>query len=152
MAPSHESYLTQQISRIPSSTNSEELSEQINHALNFASRIFGYAIPKALALLEDIVNLELEARGTDFRASYGHLRSIFENYHLHPAWAGLEEMGIPVQLLHKLGARFPFGEEASVDDASRTLRENLHQLKGLSPLERHFIDRALGRVKRDRPT
>lgn len=148
MAPSHESYLTQQISRIPSSTNSEELSEQINHALNFATRIFGYAIPKALALLEDIVNLELEARGTDFRASYGHLRSTFENYHLHPAWAGLEEMGIPVQLLHKLGTRFPFGEEASVDDASRTLRENLHQLHGLTPLERHFIDRALGRVKR----
>lgn len=148
MAPSHENYLAQQISRIPSSTDSEELSEQINHALNFASRIFGYAIPKALALLEDIVNIELEERGTDFRASYGHLRSIFENYHLHPAWAGLEEMGIPVQLLHKLGTLFPFVEEASVDDASRVLRENLNRLQGLTLLERHFIDRALGRVTR----
>ena len=148
MATSHESYLTQQISRIPSSVDSEELSEQINHALNFASRIFGYAIPKALALLEDIVNLKLEERGKDYRVSYGHLRSVFENYHLHPAWAGLEEMGIPVQLLHKLGTRFPFAEEASVDDASRILRENLDRLQSLTLLERHFIDRALGRVKR----
>lgn len=147
MAPSHESYLTQQISRIPADSNSEELSEEINHALNFASRIFGYAIPKALALLEDIVNLELEDKHLEFRASYGHLRSVFENYHLHPAWAGLEEMGIPVQLLHKLGTHFPFVEEASVDDASRTLRENLHRFRGLSPLELHFIERALGRAK-----
>lgn len=148
MAPSHEAYLTQQISRIPTSANSEDLSEQINHALNFANRIFGYALPKALALLEDIVNLKLEERGANLRASYGHLRSVFENCHLHPAWAGLEEMGIPVQLLHRLGTIFPFEEEASVDDASRTLRQNLHRIQGLTPLERHFIDRALGRVKR----
>lgn len=148
VAPSYELYLTEQIARISPYNDSEKLSEQINHELNFATRVFGYAIPKALSLLEDIVNLKHEEEKRDNHVSYGHLRSVFENFHLHPAWAGLEEMGIPVQLLHKLGGRFNFTDDASVDDASRILKENFHKLWDLSSLELHFINRALGRIKR----
>ena len=124
------------------------MSEQINHELNFATRVFGYAIPKALSLLEDIINLKHEENESESHVSYGHLRSVFENYHLHPAWAGLEEMGIPVQILHKLEGRFDLVDIESVDDACRILEENLYQLTDLSSLELHFINRALGRVKR----
>lgn len=148
VATSYERYLAEQISRISIHDDSEKLSEQINHELNFVTRMFGHAIPKALSLLEDIINLKHEEEERDHHVSYGHLRSLFENYHLHPAWAGLEEMGIPVQLLHKLSGRFNLIDDASVDDASRRLDENFDQLSDLSNLERHFINRALGRIKR----
>lgn len=148
VASSYEQYLTEQIGRIAKSNDNEKLSEQINHELNFATRVFGYAIPKALSLLEDIINLKHEENESESHVSYGHLRSVFENYHLHPAWAGLEEMGIPVQILHKLEGRFDLVDIESVDDACRILEENLYQLTDLSSLELHFINRALGRVKR----
>nr|WP_283099868.1 DEAD/DEAH box helicase [Pseudomonas sp. MWU12-2037] len=147
IAPSYGHYLTEQIARIPPDSDSDKLSEQINHELNFATRVFGYAAPKALSLFEDIINLKYEEDEKNYHVSYGYLRSVFENYHLHPAWAGLEEMGIPVQLLHKLGGRFNFINDASVDDASRMLKENFHQLGDLSSLEIHFVNRALGQIK-----
>lgn len=147
IAPSYEAYLSEQISRLSTLHGSEKFSEQINHELNFATRVLAYAIPKALSLFEDIINIKLEENGENNLAAYGHLRSIFENYHLNPAWAGLEEMGIPIQLLHTISKKIELVEDASIDDASAALNKQIDELNELTPLELHFISRALGQIK-----
>lgn len=143
-ADSYHSYLREQITRIgPEDSGEQSRSERINDELKILNRLFAYTIPKALSLMEDLVVRVALSRNRPGEVSYAHIRSVFENYHLNPAWAGIEEMGIPVQTLHKLQFRFPIDGESNVDTVIDVLCKRLEQLQGFSQIEQHFIRRAV---------
>lgn len=145
-ANSYEEYLKQQIDRAVAACdgNIEQLSGRINDELKILNRLFSYTVPKALALLEDLTTEIAERRSDGSAVSYAHVRGLFENYHLGAAWAGLEEMGIPIQTLQKLHDRFPLPADASIDGAIEYLSRRASALPGLTEMDRNFVRRALG--------
>lgn len=140
-AESYHVYLKEQLSRIPQLDS--DRSRKINDELKILNRLFAYTIPKALSLMEDLVIRVALRRNRSGEVSYAHIRSLFENYHLSAAWAGVEEMGIPVQTLHKLERRFPIEGEANVDTVVDVLCNQIQNLGGFTELEQHFIKRAI---------
>ncbi|AUA58287.1 ski2-like helicase [Achromobacter spanius] len=144
-ANSFEEYFRKQIDRaVVSCEGDEQLSVKINDELKIVNRLFSYTVPKALSLLEDLTTEVAERRSDGSAVSYAHVRSLFENYHLGAAWAGLEEMGIPIQTLQKLHDNFPLPADANLDSAIEYLSVRANTLLSLTEMDRHFITRAIG--------
>ncbi|WP_315139331.1 helicase-related protein [Achromobacter marplatensis] len=143
-AKSYGEYLRDQLDRVtPTEGDEHSRSKKINEELKIANRLFAYTVPKALSLLEDLVTEVARKKNRLQDVSYSHIRSAFENYHLSAAWAGVEEMGVPVQTLQKLNQQFRFDGEANVDTAIDVLCRQVNILKGFQGIERQFIERAI---------
>lgn len=120
------------------------LSNMLNNDLKLVTNTFGYTIPKLLGLLEDVVRLHATKRNIRGKIDYGHLRMIFENLHLPPGVNALEEMGIPVQTLHRMASVVEFPEELGVDGLADYLRANVETWEDIGDVDQTFVRRALG--------
>lgn len=135
-------YIKKQIKKVYDSREDTWLrSEGIDKELYITRNIFKHAVPRALALLEDLLNYEFKQLGLPQEANLGYLLHIFENSHLPAAFSALEETGIPIETLEKLSSDHL--QSASLDALTRYLRLYYKQLKGLTDLDRDFIERAL---------
>jgi len=147
-AQSYSDYLKGQIEyskqRIRNEGNKNTLSFMINNDLKLITNVFGYTLPKVLGLLEDVVRIHAAKRMVRSKIDYSHLRMIFENLHLPTGVNALEEMGIPIQTLHRMALIMDFPEEADVDGLADYLRANTSAWSGLGAVDRSFIVRALG--------
>lgn len=136
------SYIRKQIKYVYDSREDSWLrSEGTDKELYITRNIFKHAVPRALALLEDLLNYEFELLGHPQKANLGYLLHIFENSHLPAAFSALEEMGIPIETLEKILADHL--HNASLDSLTRYLRMYYKRLEGLNTLDRDFIERAL---------
>lgn len=120
------------------------LSLMLNNDLKLITNTFGYTLPKVLGLLEDVVRIHAVKRRIRSKIDYSHLRMAFENLHLPPGVNALEEMGIPVQTLHRLASIMDFPEETDVDSLADYLRSNANSWSNMGAVDRSFIVRALG--------
>lgn len=146
-AESYSDYLKTQIEYAKQRiVQSEEatLSTMLNNDLKLVTNTFGYTIPKVLGLLEDVVRLRAAKENIRGKVDYGHLRMIFENLHLPPGVNALEEIGIPVQTLHRIASLVEFPGEVGVDGLADYLRANLDEWKNISHVDQTFVRRALG--------
>jgi hypothetical protein len=141
-AESHQSYLNDIIIWIDSHYVTDiSKSTAMDRDLKIIRNIFGFAVPRTLSLLQDLVNHIIHERGLEFSAQFDYIRAKFENSHLPGAFSALEEMGIPVQTLSKIkGEKF---SKASVNLLTRYLRLRFRAMKDLTELDKKFIARAL---------
>jgi len=144
-ANSHQDYIDARLKDIYISTSdSVQRAEKTEKELTILRNIFKYAIPRALNLLQDIVNYVYfdndnpEATKVDF----GYLMHIFENSHLSASFTALEEMGVSIQTLEKLYTE-RLGS-ARIEVLVRYLRLNSRNIKQFDDIDRMFIQRALG--------
>jgi len=141
-AESYQDYMKAQILRARAySDDDQKFSKGINNELKIVSNLYGYTVPKTLALIEDIVKILALRNGMSKTIDYSKTISLLEHYHLPPSFAALEEMGIPVQTLQKLVTKKL--AEKSLDVIARYLRANATKLKNLTIIDRKFIRRAL---------
>ena len=120
------------------------LSTMLNNDLKLVTNTFGYTMPKLLGLLEDVVRLHAARRNIRGKIDYDHLRMIFENLHLPPGVNALEEIGIPVQTLHRIASMMEFPQEVGVDGLADYLRANVEAWKDIGYVDQTFVKRALG--------
>lgn len=120
------------------------LSNMLNNDLKLVTNTFGYTIPKLLGLLEDVVRVHAAKRSIRGKIDYGHLKMIFENLHLPPGVNALEEIGIPVQTLHRIASMMEFPQEVGVDGLADYLRANVEAWKDVGYVDQTFVKRALG--------
>lgn len=120
------------------------LSFMLNNDLKLITNTYGYTLPKVLGLLEDVVRIHAAKRGVRSKIDYSHLRMTFENLYLPTGVGALEEMGIPVQTLHRMASVMNFPEETDVDDLVDHLRSNANAWSNMGAVDRSFIVRALG--------
>ena len=141
-AESHQSYLNSIIVWIETNqTTDVQRSAAIDRDLKIIRNVFGFAVPRTLSLLQDLVNHVINERGLSFAAQFEYVRAQFENSHLPRVFSALEEMGIPVQTLTKLKDERLITVELNV--LVRYLRFNHRLMRNLSDLDRRFIGRAL---------
>lgn len=120
------------------------LSEALNNDLKIITNTYGFTLPKLLALMEDIVKHHALKRGIRSKVDYTHVRMVFESFHLPPGVNALEEMGIPIQTLHRLADLMEFPEKADVDQLGQFIRDNQDVwVRSLGYVDRMFIQRAL---------
>ncbi|WP_283188537.1 hypothetical protein [Pseudomonas sp. PMCC200344] len=146
-AGSYSDYLKSQIDYAKQRIEQGEeatLSTMLNNDLKLVTNTFGYTIPKVLGLLEDVVRLRAAKKNIRGKVDYGHLRMIFENLHLPPGVNALEEIGIPVQTLHRIASMVEFPLEVGVDGLAEYLRANVDAWKDISHVDQTFVKRALG--------
>lgn len=146
-AKSYSGYLKSQIEYARQRIEEGEdatLSTMLNNDLKLVTNTFGYTIPKVLGLLEDVVRLRAAKKSIRGKVDYGHLRMIFENLHLPPGVNALEEIGIPVQTLHRLASVMEFPPEVGVDGLSDYLRANADAWWDIGHVDQTFVKRALG--------
>ncbi|MNF63299.1 ski2-like helicase [compost metagenome] len=146
-AASYSDYLKSQIEYAKQRIEQGEeatLSTMLNNDLKLVTNTLGYTIPKVLGLLEDVVRLRAVKKNIRGKVDYGHLRMIFENLHLPPGVNGLEEIGIPVQTLHRIASVVEFPLEVGVDGLADYLRANFDAWKDISHVDQTFVKRALG--------
>lgn len=146
-AESYSDYLKTQIEYAKQRIEQGEeatLSTMLNNDLKLVTNTFGYTIPKVLGLLEDVVRLRAAKENIRGKVDYGHLRMIFENLHLPPGVNALEEIGIPVQTLHRIASLVEFPGEVGVDGLADYLRANLDEWRNISHVDQTFVRRALG--------
>ncbi|MDP0477312.1 hypothetical protein, partial [Escherichia coli] len=68
-----------------------------------------------------------------------------ESFHLPPGVNALEEIGIPIQTLHRLVDLLEFSDEADVDELSQYLRDTQDiWSRSIGYVDQMFIRRALG--------
>lgn len=141
-AESHQSYLDAIIAWIDLHYATDILkSTAMDRDLKIIRNIFGFAVPRTLSLLQDLINHVINERGLRFSAQFDYVRAKFENSHLPGAFSALEEMGIPVQTLSKIkGERL---SRLSVNVLTRYLRLRYRSMKYLTELDKKFIARAL---------
>ena len=121
------------------------LSGALNNDLKLISNTFGYTLPKVLSLLEDVVRASALKRGIPSKIDYTHVKMAFESFHLPAGLNALEEIGIPIQTLHRLAIRLEFPEQANVDSLSQHLRDTQDfWSRFLGDVDQNFIRRALG--------
>lgn len=121
------------------------LSSALNNDLKIISNTFGYILPKLLSLLEDVVKHHALKRGIRKKIDYTHVKMIFESFHLPAGVNALEEVGIPIQTLHRLANRLEFPEQAGVDGMGQYLRDTQGTWSQfLGSVDQMFIKRALG--------
>lgn len=143
-AKSHQDYLNSRIYDIYNTHDDvNERSDRTEIELSILRNIFQYAVPRALNLLQDLINFvyfsdnTVETEGADF----GYLMHLFENNHLPSVFTALEEMGIPIQTLEKLNAeRF---NDVRIEVILRYLRFHLYKFKDFTELEKSFIKKAI---------
>jgi hypothetical protein len=141
-ASSHQSYLNSIVEWIVVNYNDDDSrSLAMDRDLKIIRNIFGFAVPRMLSLLQDIINLICLERRYNFFADYSYARAQFENQHLPGCFGVLEEMGVPVQTLAKIAT----GEVISLplDEVLIYLRKNVNVMNSISNLEKDFIGRAL---------
>ena len=69
----------------------------------------------------------------------------FENFHLPPGVSALEEIGIPIQTLHRLVDLLEFSDQADVDGLCQYLRDTQDVWsQTIGFVDQTFIRRALG--------
>lgn len=140
-ADSHSSYLKERIEHIYESRIDEQLrSDATDKELKIVRNIFKHAVTRALLLLEDLLNYEMENL-VDNKADFGYLIHLFENNHLPPSFSALEEMGIPIETLEKLVTDRL--RETSIDILIRYLRMHYNYLPQLSYMDKAFIKQAV---------
>lgn len=122
------------------------LSTALNNDLKLVSNTFGYTIPKVLGLLEDVVRLHAIKRSVRGTIDYSHVRMTFENLHLPAGVNALEEIGIPIQTLHRMSSLLDFPEGAGVDELTDYLRQNERAWEFMGDVDQSFVRRALGTV------
>ncbi len=122
------------------------LSTTLNNDLKLVSNTFGYTIPKVLGLLEDVVRLHAIKKGVRAKVDYSHVRMTFESLHLPAGVNALEEIGIPIQTLHRMSELLDFPEGAGVDELADYLRQNERAWELLGGVDQSFVRRALGTV------
>ncbi len=147
-ASSYSDYLKSQISharqRIIEGENLT-LSKAINNDLKIITNAFGFTLPKLLGLIEDVVKQHAVKRGIRSKIDYAHVRMVFEGHHLPTGINALEEIGIPIQTLHRLTKRMEFPEQADVDALGQYLRDTQGSwCQFLGSVDQAFIRRALG--------
>lgn len=146
-APSYSNYLKSQIEYAKQWMTEETkrtLSEALNNDLKIITNTYGFTLPKLLALMEDIVKHHALKRGIRTKVDYTHVRMVFENFHLPPGVNALEEMGIPIQTLHRLADLMDFPERADVDQLAQFIRDNQGAwVRSVGYVDRMFIQRAL---------
>lgn len=120
------------------------LSTTLNNDLKLVSNTFGYTIPKVLGLLEDVVRLHAIKKGVRAKVDYSHVRMTFENLHLPSGVNALEEIGIPIQTLHRMSELMDFPEGVGVDELADYLRQNEQVWEFMGEVDQSFVRRALG--------
>ncbi|WP_420789092.1 DEAD/DEAH box helicase [Shewanella algae] len=121
------------------------LSYAINNDLKIITNTFGYTLPKVLSLMEDVVKHHALKRGIRTKIDYTHVKLAFESYHLPPGVNALEEIGIPIQTLHRLSDLLAFPDEADVDELGQYLRDSQDiWRRKIGDVDQAFITRALG--------
>ncbi|EQC0156401.1 TPA: DEAD/DEAH box helicase [Pseudomonas aeruginosa] len=146
-AESYSAYLKSQIEHTKQWSKVDEkvnLSTALNNDLKLVSNTFGYTIPKVLGLLEDVVRLHAIKKGIRSTIDYSYVRMSFENLHLPPGVNALEEIGIPIQTLHRMSKLLNFPEGASVDELADYLRQNERAWRSMGHVDQSFVRRALG--------
>jgi len=147
-ASSYSEYLKNQISyarRWMTEGENRTLSSALNNDLKIINNTFGYTLPKLLNLLEDVVKHHAMRRGIRSKIDYTNVKTVFESFHLPAGVNALEEMGIPIQTLHRLANKLDFPEQADVDDLTYHLRETQESWSQfLGYVDQAFIRRALG--------
>lgn len=120
------------------------LSGALNNDLKIISNTFGYTLPKLLSLLEDVVKHHALKQGIRSKIDYTHVKMAFESFHLPAGVNALEEIGIPIQTLHRLAQRLEFPEQADVDGLGQYLRDTQSSWSQfLGYVDQTFIRRAL---------
>lgn len=148
-AESYSAYLKGQIDYTKQRIKADgevNLSTALNNDLKLVSNTFGYTIPKVLGLLEDVVRLHAIKRGVRGTIDYSHVRMAFENLHLPSGVNALEEIGIPIQTLHRMSELLDFPEGAGVDELADYLRQNERAWEFMGDVDQSFVRRALGAV------
>lgn len=162
--PDFKTYLNQQINLAKSRVQKGEasdLSSCINDELRIVINIYGHTVPKLLMFMEDVVKLYAKRNNINRKIDYIKTRGVFENYHLPPGLAGMEEMGVPVQTLQKIFKELSTSDEIDVyeieinenDVNDMDVDEILNFLRGnevldvLGRVDRMFIDKALALPK-----
>jgi hypothetical protein len=141
-AKDHQSYLDSIVAWIDDHNDTiVNRSTAFDRDLKIIRNIFGFAVPRSLSLLEDLVNYIFIARECKDVANFGYVKGQFENSHLPGAFSAIEEMGVPVQVLAKLVSERLGATE--LNTLVRFLRINFCRFENLSPLDRQFISRAL---------
>ncbi len=121
------------------------LSGALNNDLKIITNTFGYTLPKLLSLLEDVVKHHAQKQGIRSKIDYTHVKIAFENFHLPTGVNALEEIGIPIQTLHRLAKKLEFPDQADVDGMGQHLRETQGSWSQfLGYVDQMFIRRALG--------
>lgn len=121
------------------------LSSALNNDLKIISNTFGYTLPKLLSLLEDVVKRHALKQGIRSKIDYTHVKMAFESFHLPAGVNALEEIGIPIQTLHRLAEKLEFPEQADVDSLGQYLRDTQDSWSQfLGYVDQTFIRRALG--------
>ncbi len=147
-ASSYSEYLKSQMAYARQSIIEGEkrtLSSTLNNDLKIISNTFGYTLPKLLSLLEDVVKNHALKLGIRSKVDYTHVKMAFEGFHLPAGVNALEEIGIPIQTLHRLTERLEFPEQADVDSLGRYLRDTqVSWSQFLGAVDQAFIRRALG--------
>ena len=147
-ASSYSEYLKSQITYTKQWITEGEkrtLSIALNNDLKIISNTFGYTLPKLLSLLEDVVKHHALKQGIRSKIDYTHVKMAFESFHLPAGVNALEEIGIPIQTLHRLAERLEFPEQADVDGLGQYLRDTQDSWSQfLGYVDQTFIRRALG--------
>ncbi|MCW2256894.1 DEAD/DEAH box helicase [Providencia alcalifaciens] len=121
------------------------LSIAINNDLKLITNTFGYTLPKVLSLMEDVVKYHALRRGIRSTVDYTHVKLVFESLHLPPGVNALEEIGIPIQTLHRLVGLLGFSDLADVDELCQYLRDTQDVWsRSLGYVDQSFIRRAIG--------
>ncbi len=146
-AESYSAFLKDQINYTKQRIRDDEdvnLSASLNNDLKLVSNTFGYTIPKVLGLLEDVVRLHAIKKGIRTKIDYSHVRMAFENLHLPSGVNALEEIGIPIQTLHRMSELLDFPEGAGVDELADYLRQSEQAWEFMGAVDKSFVRRALG--------
>ncbi|MEO3677421.1 DEAD/DEAH box helicase [Rheinheimera sp. FR7-31] len=147
-AASYSEYIKDQIDHARQRISEGEkntLSFYLNNDLKIITNTFGYTLPKVLSLMEDVVKHNALKRGFSNKIDYTHVKLMFESHHLPPGVNSLEEMGIPIQTLHRLVELLEFPEQADVDVLSQYLRDTQDIWnRSIGYVDQAFIRRALG--------
>jgi hypothetical protein len=141
-ASSHQSYLDSIIAWIAENyADDDNRSLALDRDLKIIRNVFGFAVPRMLSLLQDMVNLICLERRYALVADYSYVRAQFENQHLPGCFGVLEEMGVPVQTLAKIAV----GDIVSwpLEQVLIHLKYNLKRMHSLSDLEKDFLGKAL---------
>ncbi|WP_321405594.1 DEAD/DEAH box helicase [Tolumonas auensis] len=146
-AASYSDYLKNQIDRARqwiSEGEKRTLSYSINNDLKIITNTFGYTLPKVLSLMEDVVKHHALKRGIRSKIDYTHVKLAFESHHLPPGVNALEEIGIPIQTLHRLEDLLKFPDQANVDELGQYIH-NTHDIwsQCIGHVDQMFIRRAL---------
>jgi len=121
------------------------LSGALNNDLKIITNTFGYTLPKLLSLMEDVVKHQALKRSIRSKIDYTHVKMAFESFHLPAGVNALEEIGIPIQTLHRLADLLEFPTEADVDQLSQYLRDTQDVWsQSIGYVDLTFIRRALG--------